>query len=108
MGKNARGGGTIVIPYVSRISEGHMQIFFELGSKKMECPIKSEGVIEIRLTDEMSKDVDEGAYRLVICVPRLFIPYEEGMNEDRRSLGIAIFIDKVYRKEDCSENLRLP
>ncbi|MDE7312170.1 MAG: hypothetical protein K2N87_11230 [Eubacterium sp.] len=58
------------------------------------CPIKQEGDIEI-LLDEDGVHMDTGGHLLVVRTSKLFVPYEEGINEDKRSLGIAVLLDHI-------------
>lgn len=70
-------------------------MFLDDVQKVDACPIKQEGVIEIRLDKEECAQMDEGGHLLVICTSRLFVPFEEGINEDKRSLGIAVLLGQI-------------
>lgn len=98
--KKCKGGGTIVIPYFSCIRDGVLRVCFEQGQTAVECPVEQEGVIEILLPDDTAADTDTGVQMLMIQTSKLFVPFEEGINEDRRHLGIAVFIEEIHMKTE--------
>lgn len=98
-GEKFRGGDTIVVPYFSGIRQGEMQVLFDGVQKAEACPVKQEGMIEISLTQQEREQLDAGGHLLVIRTSKMFVPYEEGINEDRRSLGIAVRLDRIAIKD---------
>lgn len=93
--KFGSGGGTIVVPYFSGAGIGKMQVLLDGVRKVDTCPVEQRGVIEVSLSEEECLRMDAGGHMLVIRTDRMFVPYEEGINEDRRRLGIAVLFDRI-------------
>ena len=74
-------------------------MLFDGVQKAEACLVKQEGMIEISLTQQEREQLDAGGHLLVIRTSKMFVPYEEGINEDRRSLGIAVRLDRIAIKD---------
>ncbi len=94
-GVKCKGGGSVVIPYFSRMKHATVDVFFEDDPGQLNYAVEQEGLIEVPFPDRIKSDSDLKVLKLLLRTSGLFVPCDQGISEDRRSLGIAVYIDKI-------------
>lgn len=85
----------MVIPYFSRMKHATVDVFFEDDPGQLNYAVEQEGIIEVPFPDKIKSDSDLKVLKLLLRTSGLFVPCDQGISEDRRSLGIAVYIDKI-------------